>query len=303
MAQAELENEISADGNAPSPDTDGDQTSSQGDPNRHTTGTRFTAEEIYDNVRVAADEELKRPSAALFWSALAAGLTIGFSFFAGAYLSSLVAEPYRESAAAVGYPLGFIFVVMARNQLFTENTLEPIIPLLHCPKWPTLQKLLSLWIIVLIGNMIGAIIFAAIAADTPIVEPHFKTALLRLAEHSTSGGFGIVIYRAIYAGWLIALMAWLVASTHATFAQLALIWLTTAPIAAFGFRHSIAGAVEAFYRAFVGSAGWGDMLANFVLPAIIGNIIGGVTFVALLNHGQVAADRAAKASKESGNED
>ena len=72
-----------------------------------------------------------------------------------------------------------------------------------------------------------------------------------------------------------------------------LVWLTTAPIAAVGFRHSVAGSVEAFYRAFEGAATWGDMWLGFIAPAVAGNIVGGVLFVALLNHGQVAADRAA----------
>lgn len=261
------------------------------------TGTRFTAEEIYENVREAATEELKRPVAALFWSALAAGLTIGFSFVAGAYLTTLVAEPYKVSAAAIGYPLGFCFVVLSRHQLFTENTLEPIIPLLHKPQWATLQKVLVLWGIVLVGNMIGVVIFAGVAALTPVVAPEVKQAMLQLAEHATEGGFGLVFYRAIFAGWLIALMAWLVASTRQTLAQLALIWLTTAPIAALGFRHSIAGSVEACYRAFGDSALWGDMIGNFVVPAILGNIVGGVIFVALLNHGQVAADQAGRDDK------
>lgn len=266
------------------------------------TGTRFTAEQIYENVREAATEELKRPVAALFWSALAAGLTIGFSFLAGAYLTTLVAEPFKASAAAIGYPLGFIFVVLGRHQLFTENTLEPVIPFLHQPRWSTLQRLLSLWAIVLVGNMIGALIFAGIAAHTPLVEPKFKQAMLSLAQHATGGGFSLVFYRAIYAGWLIALMAWLVASTHETLSQLALIWLTTAPIAAFGFRHSIAGSIEAFYRAFGNSALWSDMIGNFVVPSILGNIVGGVIFVALLNHGQVAADRAGRDAKANNDE-
>lgn len=280
--------------NTPAPD---DNQSNDAESAAPPSGTRFTAEEIYENVREAATEELKRPGAALFWSALAAGLTIGFSFLAGAYLTTLAAEPFKAGAAAIGYPLGFIFVVLGRHQLFTENTLEPVIPLLHQPKWSTLQRLLSLWAIVLVGNMIGALIFAGIAAHTPLVEARFKQAMLSLSEHATGGGFSLVFYRAIFAGWLIALMAWLVASTHQTLAQLALIWLTTAPIAAFGFRHSIAGSVEAFYRAFGDSALWGDMLGNFVVPAILGNIVGGVIFVALLNHGQVAADRAGRDNK------
>jgi len=117
--------------------------------------TRLSAGQIYDNIRVAAQEELRRPAAALFWSASAAGLTIGFSFLAGAYLMAIVPAAYSGAATAVGYPLGFVFVVLARGQLFTENTLEPIIPLLHAPTLKTLRQLLSLWVVVLIGNLAG----------------------------------------------------------------------------------------------------------------------------------------------------
>jgi formate/nitrite transporter FocA (FNT family) len=86
-------------------------------------------------------------------------------------------------------------------------------------------------------------------------------------------------------------MAWLIASTRATGAQVILVWLTTAPIAALGFRHSIAGSVEALYRAFEGAATWAPMWLGFIVPTVAGNIVGGVLFVAFLNHGQVAADR------------
>lgn len=262
--------------------------------NRPAKGTRLSAGEIYENVRVTAEEELRRPATALLFSAVAAGLTIGFSFLAATYLTTLVPERYESAAAAAGYPLGFIFVVLARSQLFTENTLEPIIPLLHKPSRETLRRLLNLWTVILIGNFIGTLTFAAILAFTPVVQSDMFVALLKLAEEATSGGFGINTYKSIYSGWLIALMAWLIASTRSTSAQLALVWLTTAPIAAFKFPHSVAGAVEAFFLAFLGEAAWGDMLGNYLAPTILGNIVGGVLFVALLNHGQVAAGRSAR---------
>jgi formate-nitrite transporter family protein len=259
-----------------------------------TVGTRLTAREIYDNVRLTAEEELKRPNLALFWSALAAGLVIGFSFLASGYLRTLAPDGLKDAFVAAGYPLGFIFVVLARNQLFTENTLEPIIPLLHKPSWPLFIRLLQLWAIILFGNLIGTFVMAGLLAYTPVVESSFHGVLHEVAGHSTSGSAANVLYRAVFGGWLIALMTWLIASTRATGAQIAMVWLTTAPIGAFGFRHSIAGSVEAFYLAFTRAAAWTDTIFDFTIPSIFGNIIGGFLFVALLNHGQVAAEQKAK---------
>ena len=124
-----------------------------------------------------------------------------------------------------------------------------------------------------------------------MLDASLRSDMIEVARHGTEGAFGFVFYRAIFGGWLVALMAWLVASTRYTGAQIALVWLATAPIAAFGFRHSIAGAVEAFYRAAAGDATWGAMLGSFLVPAVLGNVVGGVLLVALLNHGQVAASR------------
>ena len=260
-------------------------------PSEPAAGTRFSADEIYENVRIAAEKEMERPSAALLWSAVAAGLTIAFSFLAGAYLSTLVPEHLAGAAAAAGYPLGFIFVVLARNQLFTENTLEPIIPFLNDPTAARLRGLLSLWGIVLAGNLAGAAVVAWLLCRTPLLDADLQASLAQLAERGTQGAFIEVAYRAVFAGWLIALMAWLIASTRATGAQLALVWLTTAPISALGFRHSIAGAVEAFYRLFAGTMSWHGLAVDFLFAALLGNICGGVLFVALLNHGQVVAGR------------
>jgi formate/nitrite transporter FocA (FNT family) len=239
---------------------------------------------------VAAEEEMRRPARDLALSALAAGLTIGFSFVAAAYLTLWVPASYAPAAIAFGYPLGFIFVVQARNQLFTENTLEPVIPFLQQRDFATLKRVLRLWTIVLAGNLVGALLFSLLAGLTSLFEPPMQHALAYVATQGTADGFGVVVYRAIFGGWLVALMAWLVSSTRATGTQVLYIWITTAPIAAFGFRHSIAGAVEAFYLAVTGAASWGSMIGGFLIPALIGNIVGGVVLVAMLNHGQVASD-------------
>lgn len=268
--------------------TESSQSSEGGGPE---VGTRFSSEEIHDNVSEAAKEELRRPASELVWSSLASGLLLGFSFLAVGFLTSLVPPPLHGLATAIAYPLGFFYVVHARHQLFTENTLEPVMPLLEKRDRETLRQLLRLWGIVLPLNLVGAFVFAEVLAHTQVVESKLVVPLLYAARLSTDGGALLVFYKGIWAGWLIALMAWLIAATRDTTAQIIMIWLTTAPIAAFGFRHSIAGAVEAFYRAAVGDAPWAQMIFSFEIPAILGNIVGGVVLVGLLNHGQVSKAR------------
>ncbi|HEX2611243.1 MAG TPA: formate/nitrite transporter family protein [Gemmatimonadales bacterium] len=255
-------------------------------------GTRLSAVEIHDNILEPAKKEMDRPAASLLWSALASGMVIGFSFLASAFAAHLVSEPYRTAAAAAAYPLGFIFVVMARSELFTENTLDPVVPLLEQRNWETFRKMLRMWGLLLAGNLVGALIFGWVLARTPVVQPELHPSMLKIATEVSSGGFGQVLYAGVFAGWLIALLSWLLASTHSTPAQIVLVWLCTAPISALHFRHSIAGSVEAFYRAASGGASWGSMLGQFVVPSVIGNAIGGVLLVALLNYGQVAEEKA-----------
>lgn len=254
-------------------------------------GTRLSAVEIHRNILEPAEHELRRPAAALFWSSLASGMVIGFSCLAAAFGASVASEHYAHLAASVGYPLGFIFVIMARSELFTENTLVPVIPFLERRDRETFLGLLRVWALLLVGNLLGATIFALALARTSVVDPLVASELVRISREATTGGFGRVVYSAVFGGWLIALLAWLLASTRSTAAQIVLIWLCTFPISALRFRHSIAGSVEAFYLAWLGDAPWGQMLGGFVVPAVIGNAIGGVLLVALLNYGQVAAER------------
>lgn len=264
-------------------------------------GTRLSALEIHENIREPAEKEMERPFSSLLFSALAAGMLIGFSFLGGAYGSSLVQdETLKHAVASVIYPLGFIFVVIGRSELFTENTLEPVIPLLHNRDGRTLMSMLRLWGILLLGNLLGALIFGVVLARTHVTDPHVYEALQAVSAKATSDGFGMTLYRGVFAGWLIALLAWLLASTRETIAQILLIWLTTAPISALQFRHSIAGSVEAFFRAASGGAGWGEMLGQFVVPSVIGNAIGGVVLVALMNYGQVAEEHRQKKEEEGG---
>ena len=101
-----------------------------------------------------------------------------------------------------------------------------------------------------------------------------------------AGGFGLHFLRGIFAGWLIALVVWLLPA--ADYARLQIILILTYLVGLAGLAHIIAGSVEVLYLVTTGAASWGSYFGQFMVPTLIGNTLGGVTLVAALNYGQVA---------------
>src|SRR5215218_3924965 len=90
-----------------------------------------------------------------------------------------------------------------------------------------------------------------------------------------------------FAWWLIALLVWMLPGAES--ARLWVIVIITYLVGLGGFNHIIAGASEVFALAWAGEKSWGDVIGKFIVPTLLGNIIGGVTLVAALNHAQVVA--------------
>ncbi|GAC1457233.1 MAG: formate/nitrite transporter family protein [Ktedonobacterales bacterium] len=244
---------------------------------------------VHEIIREEGERELERPAAAVAWSGLAAGLSMGFSMIGmGLLRAYLPAAPWRPAVASLGYSLGFLIVILGRQQLFTENTLTPILPLLTHPDWRTLWRVGRLWSIVLLANVLGAFIFATIVAHTDLFDTHIQHAFMGLALDSLRGGFGLTLLRAVFAGWLIALMIWLLPAAET--AKVHIIIILTYLVALGGFAHIIAGSVEVLYLVSTGAATWQTFLGGFFLPTLLGNIIGGVSLVAALSFAQVAAE-------------
>lgn len=245
---------------------------------------------VLEAVREEGEQELRRSSLALAISGLAAGLSMGFSLVAQGLLHATLPIPFwGPFIDNFGYSLGFLIVVLGRQQLFTENTLTVILPLLAHPNWSTIWHIARLWAVVLVANLLGALIFATVVAHTAVFQPHIQLAFKEVAQLSLRGGFGTTILRAIFAGWLIALMVWLLPSSDGS--KLSIIILITYIVALGGFAHIIAGSVDVLYLVNIGAASWYTFFIGFMLPTLIGNIIGGVLLVAMLNFGQVVAEK------------
>ncbi|WP_029034727.1 formate/nitrite transporter family protein [Salinimicrobium terrae] len=248
-----------------------------------------TAKVIHDSIFIEALSELSRSSSALFWSGLAAGLSMGFSMISeGLLRANLPDVEWRVLISNLGYSVGFLIVILGKQQLFTENTLTPVLPLLQRRDLKTFWQVLRLWGIVLIANLIGAVIIAFVASKSQVFDPHVQEAFKEIGKMAMKPSFEVTLLRGVFAGWLIALIVWLL-----PYAQTARIWviiIITYIIGIGHLSHSIAGSVEVFTLAFMEQTSWGNALINFTIPALIGNIIGGVAIVAVLNHAQVKAD-------------
>lgn len=244
---------------------------------------------VFEAIRHEAIEELGRHNSALFWSGLAAGLSMGFSFIAEALLQSALPDtPWRPLISKLGYSIGFLIVILGRQQLFTENTLTPVIHVLRERKLAILMDALRLWGVVLVANFLGTMIFAIGLYFADIFEPAQSAALQSVSGHILAGGFRDTFFSAIMAGWLIALMVWLLPAAET--ARVGVIIIITYLVGLGGFSHIIAGSTLVFYALVDGSASPATALVSFFLPTLIGNIIGGVAFVAVLNYAQVSLD-------------
>jgi formate/nitrite transporter FocA (FNT family) len=234
------------------------------------------------------EEELKRPSSALFWSALAAGVSMGLSMAAEGRLASHLSEnPWRPLVSKFGYTIGFLIVVLGRQQLFTENTLTAVLPLMSERSGSTFVNMLRLWGIVLAGNLAGSLVFAWFAVSTNAFDEPVRREFVRIGHEAMAYGFGDVLVRGIVAGWMIALMVWLLPFAEA--ARFFVIVRLTYIVGIAKLSHIIAGSTETFALAVVGDKFWWEVLAGYTLPTLIGNTLGGVALVAALNHAQVVA--------------
>jgi len=246
--------------------------------------------EVLKSVIEKGKNELNRDSVGLLMSSFSAGLDIGFGpLLMGVFLTlsaSGFGDLTTELLLATAYSVGFIFVILGRSELFTEHTTLAVMPVIDGQA--SVNQLFKLWGIVYIGNIIGGMVFTGLAVllmpGLGVVTPEaFETIGLKLVTHPLHW----LLIAAIFAGWLMGLLAWLVSSAQETLSRIFIIWIITATIGILHLPHSIAGNVEVLFGFLTSSdIGFMDYLL-FLVMATIGNLLGGAIFVGLLKYGHV----------------
>ncbi len=244
---------------------------------------------LHEIIRTQGNQELERSIAALWWSALAAGLTMGLSLMAMGLLNSRL--PDHEGfkvIASFGYCAGFLAVILARQQLFTENTLTAVLPIMSKPTLGNFGRLLRLWGVVLVGNLCGTLLVAYVMLHLPIFDQRTDQAFLEIGRKVMENDTGQMFAKGIISGWMIATMVWMIPSMES--AKMWIIILITYLMALGDFTHIVVGSAEVSYLVFAGQLSWADFWMVFAGPTLAGNIIGGSFIFALISHAQVRSE-------------
>ena len=252
---------------------------------------------IHEHIRQDGEKEMERDAMALLWSAIAAGLSMGASLLAkGIFHVQLEGVPGGFLLENLGYTFGFIIVIMARQQLFTENTVTAVLSVMQNPTLGNFGLLMRLWSVVLLGNIIGTGVAAWAFEHMPIFDEETRDAFVKIGMDVMKNTPVEMFSNAIISGWLIATMVWMFPAAGA--AKIVVIILMTWLIALGDTTHIVVGSVEILYLVFNGTLHWSDFFWPFALPTLAGNICGGTFIFALMSHAQIRNDMSNKRKEE-----
>ncbi len=271
----------------------GNSTLTRRERRRVTANSRLSALTVFSIIRSEGEEELRRPTSSLWWSGIAAGIGISTSVFAQALLyGAFEGNANRWLISSLGYSVGFVLVILSRLQLFTENTLSVVLPMLSEPSWSKLGLSARLWAIVLTANFIGTFLTAffviELSGGADGTGAQHVAAMLEIARHAAGAEGLAALGKGIPAGFFIAALVWMLPSSKGF--ELFVIVLFTTLIAAGGFTHVIAGSTEMFLLVIDGQMPAEHAFLAYLAPTFVGNVIGGTGLFAMLAYGQIHAE-------------
>lgn len=244
---------------------------------------------VHEVIRRQGDDELARPALSLFWSGLAAGVAISASVLGQSLLETALPDtPWRPILSSFGYTVGFLIVILGRMQLFTESTLSATIPVATKPTLSNLLRLTRLWSIVLGANLLGTFLISVLLNANLIGYSEQVDGMIELSRHLLDHNSMETFMGGIPAGFLLAAVAWSLPVGRGQ--EFWVILFFTYFIALGGFAHVVAGSVEAWLLLLSGEVGLEFAIFGFILPALVGNIVGGTLIFALLAHAQVSTE-------------
>jgi len=255
---------------------------------------RFQTDEVFQRIIAAADEEIDTGMRELFFSGLAGGFAITATFLVYAALTAKTdGDPVLS---ALLYPLGFIYIILGGYQLYTENTLPPVALVLE--RLASLPALFRTWVVVLLGNFAGGALGALVLAYTGVFEPATAATAVEISEKGLKTDWWSLFFKGGFAGLVVAGVVWLDFAARDTITRFVLVYVAFLVIPIADLFHVVVSFTELAYLVYLGEAALLPGLAGFVLPVLLGNTIGGVLLVTVVNYFQTTERRLQTARKD-----
>jgi formate/nitrite transporter FocA (FNT family) len=245
-------------------------------------------EQIYEETRKEGRRRLARPLLELAATALVGGFDVAFGVAAFALAKATVDGNAGELAGAIAFGIGFVFIVVGRSELFTENFLIPVAGL-ERERLASWLKLGELWAVALVLNIVGGTLLAIILTSEGVLPAGSHRPLVALAEHISSYSTLTSFLSAVVAGALMTLMTWFVeGAADSVGVRIVMAWVTGTLILLGTFNHAIVSTLELVFGMRYGAdVDVSQLLANLGL-AVAGNLVGGLLFVTFVRTVQAA---------------
>jgi formate/nitrite transporter FocA (FNT family) len=242
---------------------------------------------IFEAIRREGEHELSRRFSALWWSGVAAGLAISTSVLCKGFLTAILPDAaWAPGVSNLGYTVGFLIVILGRMQLFTENTITPILPLFLAPTRANFAQTARLWGIVFVANLVGCAAAAAVLAHGHILPDDRFAGVLAVSRHYAEATALEHFVWGVPAGFIIAALVWILPRMDSA-GEILMIVILTYMIGLGDLSHVVAGSTELFLLVALGELAPGPALFGGVLPAFAGNVLGGTGIFAALTYAQV----------------
>ena len=218
------------------------------------------------------------------------GMSVGFGVVAMAWAGGSVGGPLATPSTAhlvgaLAFPIGFLILLIGKSELFTENFFLPVAGVLMGRG--SLPQLGRLWVASLGANLVGAILFAFLISRPGVLDTSPAGGIIELATSVVGYPFWTALIKALFAGWLMTALAWMLIAAEGIGPRLVLIWVIAALVILAGFNNVVISAAQIFIAMFLGAPiSVGDWVTKGLLPALLGNVAGGVVFVTLLHYVQ-----------------
>lgn len=242
---------------------------------------RYNATDVLERVLYDADEEISRGNRELLFSALAAGIAITITLLLYSTVSSNV-ESYI--LGSILYPLGFIYIIIGNYQLYTENTLPPVA--LTIEKISSVPSLLKMWIIILFGNLLGSLLGSLALFYGNVLSDEAGKYIIKVAQSGVELSFASLFFKGMFAGIIVAGVVWMDFSVKDSISRVILVYLAFLSIPLGNLYHVVVSTTEMFYLILATDVAVWSTIISFPLPVLLGNTIGGVLFVTLVNYFQ-----------------